>query len=96
MASPCACAVAGCGAPNSSRSFASPYAVETRRITNTTERLHEEFRRRVKTQGSLSTEDAALGLRFRLVTRGQIELRDIDGWQKIGGVLNKHTAVAAR
>jgi transposase-like protein len=28
--------------------------------TNTIERLHEEFRRRVKTQGSLPTEDAAL------------------------------------
>ena len=30
------------------------------RTTNTIERLHEEFRRRVKTQGSLPTEDAAL------------------------------------
>src|SRR5437870_10155981 len=30
---------------------------KTLRTTNTIERLHEEFRRRVKTQGSLPTED---------------------------------------
>ena len=39
------------------------------------ERLHEEFRRRVKTQGSLPTEDAALVLLFGLVASGQIRLR---------------------
>jgi transposase-like protein len=33
---------------------------KTLRTTNTIERLHEEFRRRVKTQGSLPNEDAAL------------------------------------
>jgi len=37
---------------------------KTLRTTNTIERLHEEFRRRVKTQGSLPTEDAALILLF--------------------------------
>lgn len=36
------------------------------------ERLHEEFWRRVKTQGSLPTEDAALVLLFGLVVSGQI------------------------
>jgi len=51
----------------------------TLRTTNTTERLHEEFRRRVKTQGSLPTEDAALVLLFSLVASGQIKLRKIDG-----------------
>jgi hypothetical protein len=30
-----------------------------------------------------------------LVASGQIKLRKIDGWQKIGAVLNHHTAVAA-
>jgi hypothetical protein len=34
------------------------------------ERLHEEFCRRGKTQGSLPTEDAALILRFSLVVSG--------------------------
>ena len=42
------------------------------------ERLHEEFRRRV-----------------RFVASGQIELRRIDGWRKIAGVLGQHTPVAA-
>ena len=66
----------------------------TLRTTNTIERLHEEFRRRVKTQSSLPTEDAALVLLFSLVASGQIKLRKIDGWQMIGAVLNQHTAVA--
>jgi len=66
---------------------------KTLRTTNTIERLHEEFRRRVKTQGSLPTEDAALVLLFSLVASGQIKLRKIDGWQKIGAVLNPNTAV---
>ena len=35
--------------------------------------------RRVKTQGSLPTEDAALILLFSLVASGQIKLRKIDG-----------------
>src|SRR5439155_798187 len=40
---------------------------KTLRTTNVIERLHEEFRRRVKTQGSLPTEDAALVLLCGLV-----------------------------
>src|SRR5207249_1801652 len=51
---------------------------KTLRTTNTIERLHEEFRRRVKTQGSLPSEDAALTLLFGLVVSGQIKLRRID------------------
>jgi putative transposase len=68
---------------------------KTLRTTNVIERLHEEFRRRVKTQGSLPTEDAALVLLFSLVASGQIKLRRIDGWRKIAAVLSQHTAVAA-
>jgi len=49
----------------------------------------------VKTQGSLPTEDAALILLFSLVASEQIKLRKIDGWQKIGAVLNQHAAGAA-
>src|SRR5437879_13593331 len=37
---------------------------QTQGPTNALERLHEEFRRRVKTQGSLPSEDAALTLLF--------------------------------
>jgi len=68
---------------------------KTLRTTNTIERLHGEFRRRVKTQGSLPTEDAALVLLFSLVASGHIKLRRIDGWRKIATVLSQHTAVAA-
>src|SRR5207237_10412252 len=68
---------------------------KTLRTTNTIERLHEEFRRRVKTQGSLPNEDAALVLLFSLVVSGQIKLRRIDGWRKITAVLSQHGAVAA-
>ena len=68
---------------------------KTLRTTNVIERLHEEFRRRVKTQGSLPGEDAALVLLFSLVASGQIRLRRIDGWRKIATVLSLHTAVAA-
>jgi len=59
------------------------------------ERLHGEFRRRVKTQGSLPREDAALILLFSLVASGRITLRRIDGWRKIAAVLSHHAAVAA-
>ena len=68
---------------------------KTLRTTNTIERLHEEFRRRVKTQGSLPTEDAAVVLLFSLVASGQIRLRRIDGWQKIATVLRQQTPRAA-
>jgi putative transposase len=68
---------------------------KTLRTTNTIERLHEEFRRRVKTQGSLPGEDAALFLLFSLVASGQIKLRRIDGWQKIGSMLSQRTVEAA-
>jgi len=68
---------------------------KTLRTTNAIERLHEEFRRRVKTQGSLPSEDAAVILLFSLVASGQIKLRRIDGWQKIGSMLSQRTVEAA-
>lgn len=68
---------------------------KTLRTTNVIERLNEEFRRRVKTQGSLPTEDAALILLFSLVASGQIRLRRIDGWRKIAGVLRQRPLAAA-
>jgi transposase-like protein len=68
---------------------------KTLRTTNTIERLHEEFRRRIKTQGSLPSEDAALVLLFSLVASGQIKLRSIDGWRTIATGLSRHTTVAA-
>ena len=67
---------------------------KTLRTTNVIERLREEFRRRVKTQGSLPSEDAALVLLFSLVASGQTKLRRIDGWRKIAAVLSQHTVAA--
>jgi putative transposase len=60
------------------------------RTTNVIERLNGEFRRRVKTQASLPTEDSALVLLFSLLASGQVKLRRIDGWQDIAHVLSQH------
>jgi transposase-like protein len=68
---------------------------KTLRTTNVIERLHEEFRRRVKTQGSSPGEEAAVVLLFSLVVSGQIKLRRIDGWRKIAAVLSQPAVVAA-
>jgi putative transposase len=68
---------------------------KTLRTTNVIERLNEEFRRRVKTQGALPTEDAAVVLLFGLVASGQITLRKLDGWQKIATVLRQRMKSAA-
>ena len=68
---------------------------KTLRTTNVIERLNGEFRRRVKTQGSLPNEDAAVVLLFSLVASGQITLRRIDGWRKIATVLRQRPPVAA-
>jgi putative transposase len=68
---------------------------KTLRTTNVIERLHAEFRRRVKTQGSLPSEEAAVVLLFSLVASGQIKLRRIDGWQKLAAVLRQPPSVAA-
>ena len=62
---------------------------KTLRTTNVIERLNEEFRRRVKTQGALPTEDAALVLLFGLVVSGQIRLRRLDGWRQIPAMLRE-------
>src|SRR5712664_3608459 len=68
---------------------------KTLRTTNVIERLNEEFRRRVKTQGSLPTEDAALILLFGLIATGQIKLRKIDGYKKLAGVISEQMRRAA-
>jgi putative transposase len=68
---------------------------KTLRTTNAIERLNEEFRRRVKTQGSLPTEDAAVSLLFGLVASGQIRLRKIDGHTTLATVIRHHLTPAA-
>lgn len=51
------------------------------RTTNSLERLYLEFRRRVKTQGSLPGEQAVLPLLYGLIATGQIRFRKLEGWQ---------------
>jgi transposase-like protein len=68
---------------------------KTLRTTNVIERLNEEFRRRVKTQGALPTEDSALILLFGLVATGQITLRKLDGYQQLAAVIRQRMRPAA-
>lgn len=49
------------------------------RTTNAIERLNQEFRRRLKTQGSLPSSSSVLILMYALVMTGQIPTRKIDG-----------------
>jgi hypothetical protein len=50
------------------------------RTTNAVERLHEEFKRRIKTQCLLPCAETAAMLFWALLASGQITLRRIDGW----------------
>jgi putative transposase len=68
---------------------------KTLRTTNVIERLNEEFRRRVKTQGSLPGEDAALLLLYSLVATGQITLRKLDGHEKMAALIRARVTPAA-
>jgi transposase-like protein len=53
------------------------------RTTNAIERLHEEFRRRVKIQCVLPCADTACMLFWALLASGQITLRKVDGWKTL-------------
>ena len=54
------------------------------RTTNAIERLHEEFKRRIKTQTVLPSAETAAMLFWALLTSGQISMRKVDGWQSLG------------
>jgi putative transposase len=53
------------------------------RTTNAIERLHEEFKRRIKTQTVLPSADTAAMLFWALMASGQISMRKVDGWQTL-------------
>jgi putative transposase len=53
------------------------------RTTNAIERLHEEFRRRIKTQTVLPSAETAAMLFWALLASGQISMRKVDGWQSL-------------
>jgi len=50
------------------------------RTTNAIERLHEEFKRRIKTQTVLPSAETAAMLFRALLASGQIVMRKVDGW----------------
>ena len=53
------------------------------RTTNAIERLHEEFKRRIKTQTVLPSAETAAMLFWALLASGQINMRKVDGWQTL-------------
>jgi putative transposase len=60
-----------------------PSQWKSARTTNAIERLHEEFKRRIKTQTVLPSADTAAMLFWALLASGQINMRKIDGWQTL-------------
>jgi putative transposase len=53
------------------------------RTTNAIERLHEEFKRRIKTQTVLPSAETAAMLFWALLASGQVIMRKVDGWQTL-------------
>jgi hypothetical protein len=50
--------------------------------------LHEEFKRRIKTQTVLPSAETAAMLFWALLASGQITMRKVDGWQTLDQPLN--------
>jgi putative transposase len=53
------------------------------RTSNAVERLHEEFKRRIKTQTVLPSAETAAMLFWALLASGQITMRTVDGWRSL-------------
>jgi transposase-like protein len=53
------------------------------RTTNAIERLHEEFKRRIKTKCLLPCAETAAMLFWALLASGQITMRRVDGWPSL-------------
>jgi putative transposase len=68
-----------------------PSQWKSARTTNAIERLHEEFRRRIKTQAVLPDAETAPMLFWALLASGQIVMRKVDGWQTISQPLEPAT-----
>jgi putative transposase len=60
-----------------------PSQWKSARTTNAIERLHEEFKRRIKTQTVLPSAETAAMLFWALLASGQIAMRKVDGWQTL-------------
>ena len=60
-----------------------PSQWKSARTTNAIERLHEEFKRRIKTQTVLPSAETAAMLFWALLASGQISMRKVNGWQTL-------------
>jgi transposase-like protein len=60
-----------------------PSQWKSARTTNAIERLHEEFKRRIKTQTVLPSAETAAMLFWALMASGQITMRKVDGWKTL-------------
>ena len=60
-----------------------PSQWKSARTTNAIERLHEEFKRRIKTQTVLPSAETAAMVFWALLASGQITMRKVDGWQSL-------------
>jgi len=60
-----------------------PSQWKSARTTNAIERLHEEFKRRIKTQTVLPSAATAAMLFWVLLASGQITMRKVDGWKTL-------------
>ena len=63
------------------------------RTTNAIERLHEEFKRRIKTQTVLPSAETAAMLFWALLASGQITMRKVDGWQSLAQKPTEQTTI---
>ena len=52
-------------------------------VTNAIERLHEEFKTRIKTQTVLPSAETAAMLFWALLASGQIVMRDVYVWETL-------------
>jgi len=59
------------------------------RTTNCIERVNEEYRRRVKTQGSFPNVEAGVKVCYGMLAGGVIVLRRMDGWPFLRGVVDR-------
>jgi putative transposase len=72
-----------------------PSQWKSARTTNAIERLHEEFRRRIKTQTVLPEAETAPMLFWALLASGQIVMRKVDGWETLAEPLSTSIDLAA-
>ena len=70
-----------------------PSQWKSARTTNAIERLHEEFKRRIKTQTVLPSAETAAMLFWALLASGQITMRKVDGWQSLAEKPSAQTTI---